>query len=107
MAESLGFWIVHYLDYLRIQKNASPHTLRNYASDLQQFLDYLTHTPEGELRPEPEPDHPGIFGRPLSKGEQKVFGCPEAGDFALFHEIPFGSGFRQVKSGKKRILSET
>jgi integrase/recombinase XerC len=56
MAESLGFWIANYLDYLRFQKNASPHTLRNYGSDLQQFLDYLTHTPERELRPEPELD---------------------------------------------------
>ncbi len=54
MAETLGFWITNYLDYLRLQKNASPHTLRNYASDLQQFLDFLTHTPEGNPRPEPE-----------------------------------------------------
>jgi integrase/recombinase XerC len=53
MAETLGACIRKYLDYLRLQKNASPHTLRNYESDLQQFLSCLTHTLEGEPRPEP------------------------------------------------------
>jgi integrase/recombinase XerC len=54
MAESISEAISKYLDYLRLQKNASPHTLRNYESDLQQFLSFLTHTAEGEQRPEPE-----------------------------------------------------
>jgi len=54
MAETLAFWIEKYLEYLEFQRNASPHTLRNYASDLGQFLSYLTHTPGGEPRPEPE-----------------------------------------------------
>jgi integrase/recombinase XerC len=54
MAESLELWIEKFLDYLRFQRNASPHTLRNYTSDLQQFLAHLTHTPEGETRPAPE-----------------------------------------------------
>lgn len=54
MAESLELWIEKFLDYLRFQRNASPHTLRNYTSDLQQFLSHLTHTPEGETRPAPE-----------------------------------------------------
>ena len=54
MVESLEFWIEKFLDYLRFQKNASPHTLRNYTSDLQQFFVHLTHTPKGEPRPAPE-----------------------------------------------------
>jgi integrase/recombinase XerC len=54
MAETLVFWIEKFLEYLRIQRNASPHTLRNYDSDLRQFYFYLTHTPEGEPRPAPE-----------------------------------------------------
>jgi integrase/recombinase XerC len=37
--------ITAYLDERR-RENVSPHTLRNYASDLQQFHDYFT-TPEG------------------------------------------------------------
>ncbi len=31
-----------YLYHLRTERNASPHTLRNYESDLRQFLEYLT-----------------------------------------------------------------
>ena len=54
MAETLAFWIDKFLEYLRFQRNASPHTLRSYTSDLQQFLSHLTHTPEGEPRPAPE-----------------------------------------------------
>jgi len=54
MAETLASWIEKFLAYLRFQRNASPHTLRNYASDLQQFLDYLTHAPGGDARPAPE-----------------------------------------------------
>jgi integrase/recombinase XerC len=50
---TLAGWIDKYLAYLRYQRNASEHTLRSYASDLQQFLHHLTHTPEGDDRPEP------------------------------------------------------
>lgn len=53
MAGTLSAWIDRYIDYLRLQKNASPHTLRNYESDLRQFLSHLTRTPQGEPRPEP------------------------------------------------------
>jgi integrase/recombinase XerC len=53
-ALTLAAWIEQYLAYLRYQRNASPHTLRNYASDLHQFHHYLTHAPGGEPRPEPE-----------------------------------------------------
>lgn len=56
MAETLSACIRDYLDYLRLQKNASPHTLRNYESDLEQFLSHLTASPDGSARPEPELD---------------------------------------------------
>lgn len=46
-------WIEKYLTYLQFQKNASPHTVRNYRSDLEQFYRYLTQTPEAKPRPEP------------------------------------------------------
>ena len=34
-------FIDRYLRYLQYERNASPHTLRNYASDLRQFRDFL------------------------------------------------------------------
>jgi integrase/recombinase XerC len=36
--------IERFLEHLRIERNASPHTLRNYASDLEQFRDFLVST---------------------------------------------------------------
>jgi integrase/recombinase XerC len=54
MTKTLAEWIRNYLDHLQYQRNASVHTLRNYASDLDQLLDYLTHTAAGDPRPEPE-----------------------------------------------------
>jgi integrase/recombinase XerC len=54
ISQPLDYWIEKFLDHLRFQQNASPHTYRNYSSDLTQFIDYLTHTPEGAPRPAPE-----------------------------------------------------
>ncbi len=54
MADTLSSWIAKFLEYLRFQKNASPHTVRNYESDLGQFYSFLTTTPEGNPRPAPE-----------------------------------------------------
>jgi integrase/recombinase XerC len=53
MTVSLEGWIQEYLNYLQYQRNVSAHTLRSYASDLEQFHYYLTHTPSGDSRPEP------------------------------------------------------
>ena len=52
-----------FLDHLRYERNVSAHTLRNYESDLQQFLDYLSPPNEkgkGKKRAQPnikEIDH--------------------------------------------------
>jgi integrase/recombinase XerC len=49
-ASDLARRIGQYLDELRRQ-NVSPHTLRNYAADLRQFLDYFT--PKDAAPPDP------------------------------------------------------
>lgn len=54
MSELLPDQISEYLKYLRFQRNASFHTLRNYESDLQQFYAFLTSTPRGDSRPAPD-----------------------------------------------------
>ncbi len=56
MADTLKTHIDKFLEYLQYQKNASEHTLRNYSSDLRQFYNHLTRSPEGESRPEPALD---------------------------------------------------
>jgi integrase/recombinase XerC len=53
--------LTQFLEHLRYERNVSEHTLRNYASDLNQFLDYLApaHPKTGERSlPEiPQIDH--------------------------------------------------
>ncbi len=48
--------IERFLTYLRDEKNASPHTLRNYRSDLEQFRLYLTVEDERGRQQEPRLD---------------------------------------------------
>ena len=46
-----------FLDHLRYERNVSAHTLRNYESDLEQFLSYLNRPNEkgnGKKRAEPD-----------------------------------------------------
>lgn len=46
--------LAQFLEHLRYERNVSEHTLRNYASDLDQFLEYLapaeTEKPEAKKR---------------------------------------------------------
>lgn len=39
-----------FLRYLEVEKNASPHTLRSYRTDLRQFCDHLTRDKISDLR---------------------------------------------------------
>lgn len=45
--------LTQFLDHLRYERNVSAHTLRNYESDLRQFLDYLAPADEKGKRQEP------------------------------------------------------
>ena len=56
MADALNSWIERFLEYLRYQRNASAHTVRNYASDLEQFYSFLTTASDGTQRPAPDLD---------------------------------------------------
>jgi integrase/recombinase XerC len=48
----MQLYIDRFADYLKYQRNASPHTLRNYLSDLDQFQDYLCPKDAGGGRPD-------------------------------------------------------
>ena len=43
--------IERYMQYLQYERNASPHTIRNYRSDLMQFRNFLAQSPGGGGQP--------------------------------------------------------
>ncbi|TAL09231.1 MAG: tyrosine recombinase XerC [Nitrospirae bacterium] len=45
-----------FLTYLKVERSASPHTLRNYEADLRQFLEFLRGAPGGPLPAPPDID---------------------------------------------------
>ena len=47
--------LTQFLDHLRYERNVSAHTLRNYASDLEQFLDHIAPA-DAKTRKRTEPD---------------------------------------------------
>ena len=54
MTKTLLEWTNKFLEFLRTERNVSPHTLRSYESDLRQFYKYLTTAPDGNVRHAPE-----------------------------------------------------
>ena len=53
----LDEYLEQFLQHLRYERNAPPHTLRNYLSDLKQFRDYLAAKSKGADIPISEIDH--------------------------------------------------
>ncbi len=47
--------VTQFLEHLRYERNLSEHTLRNYASDLEQFLDYLSPADPNSSKRNPPP----------------------------------------------------
>ncbi len=55
VAQMIDQLLTQFLEHLRYERNVSEHTLRNYASDLQQFYDYLAPAdPQTGKRNEPD-----------------------------------------------------
>jgi len=66
--------IERYVNYLRYERNASPHTVRNYRSDLLQFRDYLAQgraTADVDIRSVDALRIRGFLGLLFEKQEKK------------------------------------
>jgi integrase/recombinase XerC len=50
---SMDKLIEKYIQHLQYERNASPHTIRNYASDLHQFREFLKHLSQTNTSPLP------------------------------------------------------
>src|SRR3954470_6959261 len=46
---SMDAWIDRFLDYLRIERNTSPHTTKAYAEDLFTLRDYVRSNGGGDV----------------------------------------------------------
>ncbi|WP_139488997.1 tyrosine recombinase XerC [Brevibacillus dissolubilis] len=39
--EELSTWVENFIRYLKVEKNASPHTLRSYVADINEFVTFM------------------------------------------------------------------
>src|SRR4029453_13234475 len=53
-------FIEQFLEHLRYERNVSSHTLRNYSSDLEQFLNFLTADNKRKAPEVSKIDHPTV-----------------------------------------------
>ena len=81
--------IEKFLDYLRSVRNASPHTLRSYETDLEQFLAYLS-PPEAPAAAGPadrSPHDPRISRPPARPETAEKFHRAQAGGAAVVFQV--------------------
>jgi integrase/recombinase XerC len=100
-----------FLRYLRNEKNVSPHTLRCYTSDLEQFMDYLcppgglggkTWLTKKQIKPS-EIDHKLIreyLGHLHGKGLEKVSVARKLTTFRSFFKFCHREGLVQKNEAK-------
>ena len=93
--------LAHYVRYLRAEKNASDHTLKNYLMDIEQFIRL---TWEKNARPpfgwkEPRPFYRASFSRGFSKARHRVVHHrTENVEHAIFLQVSCSRGVRQNQS---------
>ena len=94
-----------FLDYLKFEKNYSPHTLRSYSSDLTEFTAYLTRG-KAELEVNPgEIDHITIrdfLGHLHHKGNQRTSMARKLAALRSFFRYLHGRG--EIPSNPARLV---
>ncbi len=95
-----------FLNYLQYQKNYSPHTLKNYARDLNEFVGYLTGGRPDETVPLGQIDHISIrdFLSHLSqRGNQKTSMSRKLAALRSFFRFLYREG--HVPSNPARLVT--
>ncbi len=64
--------ILRYLNYLRVEKNFSTHTLRAYTNDLDMFCDYIENGVSALLHDPEEPRHPATLTALKRAGKKDI-----------------------------------
>lgn len=63
-----------FVKHLETERGFSPHTLRAYLADLDQFCDYVVHGPDALKRPEGEPHPPASLDALRRAGRNDIRG---------------------------------
>src|SRR5207237_4994373 len=85
--------LTQFLDHLRYERNVSAHTLRNYESDLRQFIDYLA------------PSKDETAGVPASKRESISSRKPTEPDIRQIDHITIREWLSSLHSDQKKKTS--
>src|SRR5437762_7415567 len=85
--------LTQFLDHLRYERNVSAHTLRNYESDLRQFIDYLA------------PSKDGTAGKPASKRASSSHEKRVLPDIRQIDHITIREWLSTLHSDRKRKTS--
>src|SRR5712691_1699609 len=89
----LDHLLTQFLDHLRYERNVSAHTLRNYESDLRQFIDYLV------------PSHEEPAGKPASKRELTSVGKRDEPNLKQIDHITIREWLSSLHSDQKKKTS--
>ncbi len=88
-----------FLRYLRIEKDASPHTLRAYKKDLEEFLGFIKTDPEAiEIA-----DVRGFIAEQIKKGLSKTTASRRLASVRSFFKFLYREGY--IKTNPARFVS--
>ncbi len=89
-----------FLQYLRIQRNASPHTLRAYRKDLQEFVNYCNVSEPEEID---RIDIRGFVSEKIMSGKAKSTASRKLASVRSFLNYLYEEGY--VKSNAAKLVS--
>lgn len=93
------FYITNFLNYIKLQKGDSPHTLRAYKNDLEEFFNFAQFEPE---KIEPVVIR-GFISEQILKGKSKTTVARKLSTLRSFFSYLYSEGF--IKINPARVVS--